>query len=147
MVAFVSLFSIIESHYSSIDPALVGLALAYALPITSGLQGFITSFTDTEREVVSIERCLEYMELPPEEPEQMEMMKIELMNSSEVGEDERSVGIVDQDIWPRRGDIEVKNLTMRYRPGLPPAIENLSLRIFSGQHVGIVGMCVVCACD
>lgn len=37
----------------------VGLALSYAAPIVSLLGSFLTSFTETEKEMVSIERVLE----------------------------------------------------------------------------------------
>lgn len=37
----------------------VGLALSYAAPIVSLLGSFLTSFTETEKEMVSIERVLQ----------------------------------------------------------------------------------------
>lgn len=37
----------------------VGLALSYAAPIVSLLGSFLTSFTETEKEMVSVERVLE----------------------------------------------------------------------------------------
>lgn len=45
---------------------LAGLALAYALPIVGALQGLIGSFTETEKEMVSVERETEYIEVLPE---------------------------------------------------------------------------------
>lgn len=41
---------------------LIGLALSYALSITSLLNGTITAFTETEKEIVSVERVMEYIE-------------------------------------------------------------------------------------
>ncbi len=38
-----------------------------------------------------------------------------------------------------RGDIEVKNVTFRYRLDLPPAVENVSFSIKAGEKIGIVG--------
>lgn len=37
----------------------VGLALSYAAPVVSMLSSFLTSFTETEKEMVSVERSLE----------------------------------------------------------------------------------------
>lgn len=37
----------------------VGLALSYAAPVVSLLGSFLTSFTETEKEMVSVERALE----------------------------------------------------------------------------------------
>ncbi|MBQ7479602.1 MAG: peptidase domain-containing ABC transporter [Selenomonadaceae bacterium] len=38
-----------------------------------------------------------------------------------------------------RGDIEVKDVTFRYRLDLPPAVEHVSFSIKAGQKIGIVG--------
>lgn len=38
-----------------------------------------------------------------------------------------------------RGDIEVRDLTFRYRLDLPPALEGISLSIKAGEKIGIVG--------
>ena len=72
VVLFVSFLSVIDtsSHSSSklaMNPSLVGLAIAYALPLTDTLNGLIGSFTETEKEIVSVERTIEYMNLQPEE--------------------------------------------------------------------------------
>ena len=41
--------------------------------------------------------------------------------------------------WPKKGRIVIKNLSIRYRRGLPYVLNNLTLRIRSGSKVGIVG--------
>ena len=38
-----------------------------------------------------------------------------------------------------RGDIELENVTFRYRPGLPKAVSNLSLKIEAGKYYALVG--------
>ncbi|MFO7173588.1 MAG: ABC transporter ATP-binding protein [Bacillota bacterium] len=38
-----------------------------------------------------------------------------------------------------RGEIEVRNLTFRYRPNLPPALEGVSFHIRPGEILGIIG--------
>jgi len=35
---------------------IIGLAISYALTITNSLSGFVTSFTETEKEMVAVER-------------------------------------------------------------------------------------------
>ena len=37
------------------------------------------------------------------------------------------------------GGIELNNVTFRYREDMPPVLDNLSLKIRSGQYVAIVG--------
>ena len=46
---------------------LVGLAISYALSVTSLLSGVVTSFTETEKEMVSVERAMQYIEGAPKE--------------------------------------------------------------------------------
>lgn len=41
--------------------------------------------------------------------------------------------------WPAHGAIEFKDITMRYRPGLPLVLKGLSLNISGGEKIGVVG--------
>jgi len=41
--------------------------------------------------------------------------------------------------WPEQGSIEIKNLRMSYRPGLPSVLHGISLSIKGGEKVGVVG--------
>lgn len=45
---------------------LIGLSLSYALSITDILNGVLTTSAETEQEMVSVERVLEYTQLPPQ---------------------------------------------------------------------------------
>ena len=46
---------------------MVGLAIAYALSITNRLSGLVTSFTETEKQMVSVERAQQYIDGTPNE--------------------------------------------------------------------------------
>ena len=46
---------------------LVGLAVSYALSITNLLSGVVTSFTETEKQMVSVERASQYIHDVPSE--------------------------------------------------------------------------------
>ena len=48
-------------------PGLVGLAISYALSVTNLLSGVVTSFTETEKQMVSVERALQYIRGAPQE--------------------------------------------------------------------------------
>lgn len=39
----------------------MGLAVSYALSVTNLLSGVVTSFTETEKEMVSVERAMQYI--------------------------------------------------------------------------------------
>jgi len=69
---------------------------------------------------VSVERVAEYSDLPVETPY--------WISESRLGEE-----------WPREGEIEFGNFSMRYRPGLEMALSGVSLRIKAREKVGIVG--------
>ena len=57
----VSLIAVVQHHASGggASPGLVGLAISYALGITGKLSGLVTSFTETEREFVALERYVQ----------------------------------------------------------------------------------------
>lgn len=122
IISFVAMMAVIGSHdYLPISfgtPGLVGLALSYAAPIVSLLGSFLTSFTETEKEMVSVERALQYMDIPQEE----------LGGSQSLNLD-----------WPFQGTIEFQNVTMRYMPSLPPALHGISFTVAGGMKVGVVG--------
>ncbi|XVE89152.1 hypothetical protein DITRI_Ditri19aG0127600 [Diplodiscus trichospermus] len=122
IISFVAMMAVIGSvgslPISFGTPGLVGLALSYAAPIVSLLGSFLTSFTETEKEMVSVERALQYMDVPQEE-----LHGVQSLNSS----------------WPSQGVIEFKNVTMKYMPSLPIALNDITFTIAGGTQVGIVG--------
>ncbi|KAL3511976.1 hypothetical protein ACH5RR_024693 [Cinchona calisaya] len=121
VVSFVAVMAVIGSHrHLPINlgtPGLVGLALSYTTPMVSLMGNFLTSFTETEKEMVSVERVLQYMDIPQEE-----------------------VGDKQLDLhWPSRGEIQFQNVTLRYIPSLPPALRGVSFIISGGTQVGVIG--------
>ncbi|KOM51037.1 hypothetical protein LR48_Vigan08g186400 [Vigna angularis] len=73
---------------------------------------------ETEKEMVSIERTLQYMDIPQEE---------------------QTGGLYLNQDWPNQGFIEFQCVTLKYLPSLPAALCNLSFRIAGGTQVGIIG--------
>ncbi|XP_059642397.1 ABC transporter C family member 13 isoform X2 [Cornus florida] len=122
VISFVAVLAVIGSQgnlpINFGTPGLVGLALSYAAPIVSLLGSFLTSFTETEKEMVSLERVLQYMDIPEEDLHGCQQL--------EVG-------------WPLQGHIEFQNVTLRYMPSLPAALHNITFTIEGGTQVGIVG--------
>ena len=119
VVAGVAVIAVIQHHVAGADPGLVGLAISYALGITGKLSGLVTSFTETERELVSVERCAQYME----------QIRGEQVQGS----------ITSPYNWPSEGVITLKNVSMRYQEHLPLALNNVSLQTKAGEKVGVVG--------
>ncbi|KAI4355833.1 hypothetical protein L6164_004569 [Bauhinia variegata] len=122
IVSFIAIMAVIGSHGSLPinfgTPGLVGLALSYAAPIVSLLGSFLTSFTETEKEMVSVERALQYMDIPQEE----------LVGCLSLNPD-----------FPNQGVIEFQDVTLKYMPSLPAALCNLTFTIAGGTQVGIIG--------
>jgi ABC-type multidrug transport system fused ATPase/permease subunit len=43
------------------------------------------------------------------------------------------------ELWPQQGSIVFKDVSMRYRPGLPNVFHGISLSIKGGEKIGVVG--------
>lgn len=69
--------------------------------------------------MVALERVKEYLELPQEPP-----AVVEPRPPAE---------------WPSSGQIECRDLVLRYAPDLPDVLHNLSFTIAPGEKVGILG--------
>ncbi|KAJ8365003.1 hypothetical protein SKAU_G00138340 [Synaphobranchus kaupii] len=119
VVTGISVIAVIQHQTRSIDPGLVGLSLSYALSITNLLSGLIFSFTQTETQMVCVERTEEYSTDIPIEPQHG---TLEVSHS-----------------WPEQGQIEFRGAVFAYRPGLPNALDGVSIVINPTEKVGIVG--------
>jgi ABC-type multidrug transport system fused ATPase/permease subunit len=97
-----------------------GLAISYSLQLTSFLNWMVRMATEVENAFVSVERCLEYTELP--------------MEAARVGHHRPA------ETWPEKGQIKFQNLSLRYREGLPLILDNVNIEISSNEKIGIVGM-------
>lgn len=116
----VAFLAVVQHQVKGVSAGFVGLALSYALSVTSLLSSLVTSFTDTEKEMVSMERADQYIKGLEEEEEH-------------VG------GILPPFGWPFCGTVKFNRVTLRYRPGLPAALSNVSFVAAKGSKVGIVG--------
>ena len=43
------------------------------------------------------------------------------------------------ELWPSNGSLRFADVTLRYRPGLPPALAHLNLYVEGGTRVGVIG--------
>uniref|UniRef100_UPI00358DFD85 ATP-binding cassette sub-family C member 10 n=1 Tax=Myxine glutinosa TaxID=7769 RepID=UPI00358DFD85 len=119
MLTAVSLLAIVQHQVRVANPGLVGLSISYALSITSLLSGLVSSFTQTEMQMVSVERTEEYTTKIPQEPRG---------------------ALVQVDLgWPTRGSLEFRDVSFQYRPGLPYALAGVSFSVRPREKIGIVG--------
>lgn len=103
-----------------LKPALVGLAMSYALQITTSLNWIVRQTVEVETNIVSVERVLEYAALPSEAPE--------------IIPNKRPAAA-----WPAKGEVDFVNYSTRYREGLDLVLKNINLDIKSHEKIGVVG--------
>ncbi|KAJ9157202.1 ATP-dependent bile acid permease [Pleurostoma richardsiae] len=101
----------------SVDAALAGFSLTFALRYTGRLTALLQSMTSIELDFNAAERVVEYAEIETE---------------PEGGADAPAA-------WPTEGRIEVDNVTVAYKEDLPPVLKDLNFTVAPGERIGIVG--------
>lgn len=103
-----------------LSPGMVGLAMSYALQITQSLNWIVRQTVEVETNIVSVERVLEYANLPSEAPD------VIFKRRPAVG-------------WPAEGAVSFKNYSTRYREGLDLVLKDINLDIKPHEKIGVVG--------
>ncbi|CAD6636775.1 AMH_1a_G0038970.mRNA.1.CDS.1 [Saccharomyces cerevisiae] len=110
-----SVMIIMKASY--LDAGLAGILLSNAFSFTETAQWIIKVFSSVELLMSSVERIKEYTDIPSE-----------------------SNGYISPPAnWPQTGDVELKNLSLRYSPHSSKALDNVSFKVKAGTKVGIVG--------
>ncbi|RLO07598.1 hypothetical protein DYB28_000408 [Aphanomyces astaci] len=106
---------------------LVGVSLSYAFQITRSLNIGVTTLSELETEMVSVERIHAYTMLPSEA-------------ALRTRDHQRLERVVPPTAaWPAHGRIVFDNVTLQYRAGLPPVLRQLTFAIEPQEKIGIVG--------
>ncbi|KAA8548937.1 hypothetical protein F0562_000621 [Nyssa sinensis] len=105
---------------SIIQPADVGLSLSYGLPLNGVLFWTVYFSCYVENRMVSVERIKQFINVPSEAA-----WKI--------------INCLPSPNWPSHGDIEIKDLQVRYRPNTPMVLKGITLSIQGGDKIGVVG--------
>lgn len=119
IVTVVAFFCVGLRGDSGLEAGVVGLILSYSIQLLGLVQWCIRQSSELENLMVSIERIMEYTQLPSEAPE-----------------------ITDTrppDNWPSKGAIEIENLSLTYTGTSKPVLKNIHVRIPAGEKIGIVG--------
>ncbi|RNA35301.1 multidrug resistance-associated 7-like [Brachionus plicatilis] len=118
MITTVGLTAVLQHTYGTANASLIGLALSYILSVTGMLNGLITSFSETEKEMVSVERAYQFRNLDSENWQGIEQVS---------------------ETWPERAKIEFQNVNLRYTGESQLALNNVSFVINQGEKIGICG--------
>ncbi|KAL1748165.1 hypothetical protein HDZ31DRAFT_30137 [Schizophyllum fasciatum] len=108
---------------SSFNAGLAGLCITSAMSFTMSVYWACRFWTALELDLNSVERVVEYLDLPQEPPA--------------VIEDHRPPAY-----WPSASSeslVSVEDLWIRYSPELPPVIQNVSFELRGGERVGLLG--------
>ncbi|KAH9261828.1 hypothetical protein BASA81_000484 [Batrachochytrium salamandrivorans] len=116
----------------TITAGLAGLSLSYAMNTTGLLSVTVRSFTMFEASMNSVERVRfmgNYIDQEKWREEDYD------------NEDEEKGGgkVVPPLDWPQRGEIEVTDLSVRYRDDTPLILRSISFHIAAGEKIGIAG--------
>ncbi|KAJ1662196.1 hypothetical protein EV178_006085 [Coemansia sp. RSA 1646] len=110
----------IISNLDWIDAGLAGFALSYALTFSERMIWLIRNYGDNELNMNAVERVVQYLDIEQEAPLESDP------------ENKPST------LWPRKGDVQIKNLAVEYVPGVP-VLHDISLSAKHGEKIGVVG--------
>nr|XP_057931406.1 ATP-binding cassette sub-family C member 8 isoform X2 [Doryrhamphus excisus] len=121
VVLVAAVASITNSLYNQLSPGLVGLGLTYALMVSNYMNWMVRNLADMEVQLGSVKRINGLLKTEAENYEG-------LLATSQVPEG-----------WPRHGEIQIQNLSVRYDATLKPVLKNVHAHVHPGQKVGICG--------
>lgn len=101
----------------------LGTCLTTVISLSNSISFTINTFTEVVKGLTSLERILQFSEIPPEYQEDQWLKPSDPWKGQ----------------WPSTGSIKAKNLSLRYSPATPLIIENASFDIKSGAKVAVVG--------
>ena len=122
LIVFAStLLIVIFNDTFAIDAGLVAMLIIWSSNFNITLGFLVDHVSEAEAAITSVERIRGMSELPQEK---------------NMTTDEKHQPPKD---WPARGKLEFQSVTLRYRPGLPLALNGLSFVVEPGQRCGVVG--------
>lgn len=101
----------------------MGLAITQILNMMSTIQWGMRQTAELENNMTSVERVTEYINLKPETDSTATMIEKQ----------------PDLQNWAKKGEIEFKDLSLKYSETSDPTLKSLNLRINPGEKIGICG--------
>lgn len=111
----------LSAYAGAMNAGTAGLVTLYSLSFWSFLNWGVRIFADIESRMTSIERLKFFANLPSEKS--IVKPPVAVLSAA----------------WPERGEIEVRNLQVRYADHLPLVLKGISFKVAAGSRVGIIG--------
>jgi ABC-type multidrug transport system fused ATPase/permease subunit len=115
IILFAAVFAVLGRDH--LNASVVGLSVSYALSVTQTLNWLVRMTSEMETNIVSVERILEYCDIPTE---------------AEWFSDDRNKPAPE---WPQHGAIDFSDYSTRYRSGLDLVLENIKTHVKPGEKV------------
>ncbi|CAI4523160.1 ASN_collapsed_G0023250.mRNA.1.CDS.1 [Saccharomyces cerevisiae] len=103
--------SFILLNIANIDSGLAGISLTYAILFTDGALWLVRLYSTFEMNMNSVERLKEYSSIEQE---------------NYLGHDEGRILLLNEPSWPKDGEIEIENLSLRYAPNFASYGQDIS---------------------
>lgn len=116
-----SLLVILFNGFFGLYAGMVALLIRWSSSFTISLSFLVDNASEAEGAMTAVERLKRMAEI-----------------SQEKNFEKKGKTVVD-DSWPTAGELEFRDVKMRYRPNLPLALNGLSFRVGAGKHCGVVG--------
>ena len=124
----------------------VGLAINYTLMTPIYLQWVVRFWSELEMYFNALQRVLHYSQLRQEsQPSQrVNMQNISLsacniIHMYDASKQQLPTPAEDRAEWPTEGYIELKEVSIAYRPCLQPVVTGVNLKVSHGEKIGICG--------
>ncbi|KAF4091560.1 hypothetical protein AMELA_G00038270 [Ameiurus melas] len=111
----------------------IGIIIALAMLILGTFQWCVVTSIAVDGMMRSVERVFKFIDLPSEEPK------------PRLGQRKASTLVIENPeactdtCWPNHGQMDIRNLTVKYTEAGHAVLKNLSFSVEGGQKVGILG--------
>ncbi|KAK8042751.1 hypothetical protein PG994_013234 [Apiospora phragmitis] len=114
----------------TVAAGLVGFSLTNATTLSSLIIMLVRAMNELEVELQSFHRVREYASVEPEEKPK---------EYGEAGHYTDNESLIMPKEWPRNGEIEFRNVTIKYSDDGPDILKNINLKFAAGERVAVVG--------
>ncbi|CAH0048920.1 unnamed protein product [Clonostachys solani] len=119
------------SKVGTVGAGLVGFSLSNASGLSQTILTIVRAMNDLEVEMQSFHRVSEFVKLEPEG-------KNDETYAEEGACADEGEHVIPK-AWPSSGDIEFRDVTIRYSPDGPDILKNVNLRFKAGERVAVIG--------